>query len=79
MLDPAVSLAMTILNVSNSPLSSLVGVLCDRIDARRVVLSGMLGLALCLLAARIIGANLWDGAPAMTPDSAPESVSEQPV
>jgi hypothetical protein len=37
-----------------------VGVMCDRIGARRVALSGMLLLALCLVSARIIGARLWE-------------------
>lgn len=56
----AVSLAITILNFSTALVSPLVGVMCDRIGARRVALSGMLLLALCLVAARIIGAKLWE-------------------
>lgn len=56
----AVSLAITILNFSTAIVSTLVGFLCDRIGARRVALSGMLLLALCLVSARIIGARLWE-------------------
>lgn len=56
----AVSLAITILNFSSGIVSSLVGFLCDRIGARRVALSGMMLLALCLVCARIIGARLWE-------------------
>ena len=56
----AVSLAITILNFSTAMGSTLVGFLCDRIGARRVALSGMLLLALCLMSARIIGARLWE-------------------
>ena len=55
-----VSLAITILNFSSGIASSLVGFLCDRIGARRVALSGMMLLALCLASARIIGARLWE-------------------
>jgi MFS family permease len=56
----AISLCVTVLNFSSGIVSSLVGFLCDRVGARRVVLPGMMLLALCLLSAQIIGARLWE-------------------
>lgn len=55
----AISLAFTIHNVVAACCAPLLGILVDRYGPRKVLLPGLVLLALVLLSARLIGSHLW--------------------